>query len=144
MSTEVRTYASSRVLVIIGGVPMTGLGPDTFISIAPAADRVTAASGADGEIARSVSSNRMHTMTVTLQQTSPSNDILSAFASVDDLTGGAVIPVLVQDLTGRTLFAASQAWISGLPTIEFGAEAGTREWTFTTGAPNVLTIGGNL
>jgi hypothetical protein len=144
MSTEVRTYASGRVLVLVGGVPMTGLAEDTFVEIAPMTDRVTSASGADGEIARSVSSDRRHTVTITLQQTSPSNDVLSAFATADLYTGGAVIPVMVQDLSGRTLFAASQGWISTMPSITFGAEVGTREWGLTTGAPNIFTVGGNL
>lgn len=144
LSNEVRTYASSQVLIIFGGVPLTGLAPDTFVSFAPSVARVTSAVGADGEIARSVSSNRMWAGTVNLQQTSPSNDVLSGFAAADELTGGAVLPLLIQDLSGRTLLGFSQAWISALPTIEYGSEAGTREWGFETGAPNVVLIGGNL
>jgi hypothetical protein len=144
MASEVRTYGSGQVLVLVGGVPLTGLGEDTFVEIAPMTDRVTSAVGADGEIARSISSDRRHTVTITLQQTSPSNDILSGFAQVDELTGSAVLPVLVQDLTGRTMFAASQGWISGMPTVSFGNEVGTREWVLTTGKPTIFTVGGNL
>jgi hypothetical protein len=145
MASEVRTYASERVLLIVGGIPLTGLAEDTFVEIAPSADRVTAAVGADGEIARSISSNRMHTVTITLQATSPSNDVLSGFMMMDKVTGGGgVIPVMVSDLSGRTMFAASQAWITATPSVSFGGEAGTREWTLATGEPETFTIGGNL
>lgn len=144
MSTEARTYNSSRVLVVVGGIPLTGLAEDTFVEITPAAARVTASVGADGEIARSINPNRMHTVTITLQATSASNDALSGLAFVDESTdGGGVFPILIQDLSGRTMFAASQAWISSLPSITFGAEAGEREWTITTGRPSAFMIGGN-
>lgn len=144
MSTEVRSYNSSRVLIIVGGIPLTGLATDTFVEIAPAADRVSASVGADGEVARSINPNRMHSVTITLQGTSFSNDVLSGLAAVDEATdGGGVFPLLVQDLSGRTMFAASQAWISALPSITFGSEASDREWGLMTGRPSVFMVGGN-
>lgn len=145
MSTQLRNYSSASVLIVAGGIPLSGMADDTFVEIAPVADRVSAMVGADGEIARSINPNRMHTVTITLQATSASNDILSGLAAVDDMTsGGGVFPISVQDLSGRTLFAASQAWVSALPTITFGAEAGTREWTLTTGQPSAFMVGGNF
>jgi hypothetical protein len=143
MANEVRSYASDRVLVIYGGVPLTGLSPDTFVSFGPVAPRFTSEVGADGDVARSRSSNKMWTGTITLQAVSPSNDVMSTFATVDDLTGGGTYPLIVQDLSGRTLLAFSQTWIAGYPTIEFGSEAGSREWGIECMAPTVVTIGGN-
>jgi hypothetical protein len=143
MANEVRSYASDQVLVIYGGVPLVGLAPDTFVSFAPVAPRFTSVVGADGDIARSRSSNKMWTGTITLQAVSPSNDVMSGFATVDDLVGGGVYPLMVQDLSGRTLLAFSQTWISGWPTIEFGSDAGTREWAIEATAPTVVSIGGN-
>jgi len=141
---EVRTYAPDRILVLVGGIPMNGYAEDTFVEIAPAADMVTSQSGADGEVARSLSTDRRCTITITLQQTSPANDVLSGWLATDQMTGGTMFPVAVQDLRGRTMFAASQAWISRQPTVGFGREVGTREWQIQTGPPSVYFVGGSL
>ena len=143
-STEVRTYNPDRIVLLLGGVQAQGFDEDTFIEIAPLADAVTSKAGADGEVARSIGTDLRHTITITLMQTSPTNDVLSGLAAADRLTcGGAAFPVLVQDLCGRTFFAAASAWVSQRPTQAFGREVGNRVWQLTTGAPTVSLIGGN-
>lgn len=141
-SQEIRTYSPDRVVVLVGGVPMTGYGEDQFIEIAPVADLSTSQVGADGEIARSVSTNKLCTITLTLQQTSASNDVLSALIEVDAVTGGVLLPVTVQDLRGRTVFLASQTWISKRPTLTFGREVAERVWELQ-GVPSIWIAGGN-
>lgn len=140
----VRTYAPDKILMLVNAVPMTGFAEDSFISIAPNADMSTIQVGADGEVARSLGTNRTCTVTLSLQQTSPSNDVLSALIDVDAVTGGVLFPVTVQDLLGRSIFVASQGWISRRPTIAFGREAGNREWTILTGAASVWFSGGSF
>lgn len=143
-STEVRTYNPDRIVLLVGGAQMQGYAEDQFVEIAPMSDRVVSKSGADGEVARAISTDRRHTVTITLQQTSPSNDILSGFAKADDLTcGGAAFPILVQDLCGRTMFAATSAWVSKAPSITFGREVSDRVWEITTGNPTIWFAGGN-
>lgn len=142
--TVVRTYAPDKILVLIGTVPMTGFAEDTFVSIAPRADLSTIQVGADGEVARSIGTDKTHEITLTLQQTSPGNDVLSSLMEVDSIAGTALFPVTIQDLLGRSIFVVPQAWISRRPTIEYGREAGNREWTILTGAPSVWFAGGNL
>lgn len=145
MAGEVRTYNSARVLVLVGGVPLQGFAEGTFVEIAPQADRVSSKAGADGEVARSIVPDKRHMITITLQQTSPSNDVLSGMAAADELSGGGLpVPVLVQDLSGRTVFATDVGWISKAPSLSFGAESGEREWTIETGRPSVFIVGGNL
>lgn len=142
--TTVRTYSPERVIVLVGGVPMTGYADGTFVEITPLADLSTMQVGADGEVARSISTNKCCTVAITLQQTSPSNDILSSMIEVDALTGGVLFPVTVQDLIGRTVFAVSQAWISARPTLTFATEVSDRSWTITTGGPSVWFAGGSI
>ena len=145
MSGEVRTYNPARVLVLVAAIPMQGFSDGTFVEIAPMADRVSSKSGADGEVARSISSDKRHTVTITLQQTSPSNDVLSGMALADELSGGGLpVPIMVQDLSGRTLFAADRGWIRSVPSQAFGVEVNDREWVLETGKPAVNIIGGNL
>jgi hypothetical protein len=142
--TTVRTYSPDRVIVLVGGVLMSGFAEDTFVEIAPVADLSTSQSGADGEVARAISTDKRCTVTVTLQQTSPANDALSTMIEVDALAGGTLFPLTVQDLRGRSLFVASQAWISKRPTMTFGREINERVWEITTGGPSVWFAGGNL
>jgi len=140
----VRTYNAAKILVIFNGVPLSGYADGTFVSIEMQNDGITTQVGADGEVARAVNSDRRCTVTVTLQQTSISNDFLSTMFSTDILTcGGLMGPILVQDLCGETLFAASYAWIVKPANAEFGKEIATRAWAIHTGNPAVYNIGGN-
>lgn len=140
-----RSYNSAKVSVIFGGSALSGFADGTFVGIVMQNDGITTQVGADGEIARAVNTDRRCTVTVTLQQTSPSNDFLSTFFAVDVLTcGGRVAPILIQDLCGTTLFEAPEAWIVKPADAEFGKEILTRAWAIHTGAPAVYNIGGNL
>ena len=141
---EVRTYASDRVMVIVGGIPMTGTAPDTFVNITPMNDMVSSQVGSDGEVARSRNADRRTTIEITLLGTSPSNDVLSGMVAADELSGSAMFPVTVQDLRGTTMFLAPQAWIRRKPDIGFGGEVANRTWTIEAGAPSVHHVGGNL
>jgi len=140
----IRTYNAAKVVVIYNGFSITGFADGTFINITMQNDGITTQVGADGELARAVNADRRCIVTVTLQQTSPANDFLSAMFMVDALTcGGRIGPILVQDLCGDTLFAASEAWIVKPADIEFGKEVTTRAWAIHTGAPGVYLVGGN-
>lgn len=139
----VRTYNPSRVVIIMNGLPMSGFADGTFLNVTMAADGVVTQVGADGEIARAVNTDRRCTVTITLQQTSPSNAFLSGLFEMDTLTcGGTIGPILVQDLCGSTLFMAAQAWVVKPADMEFAKEVGTRAWQIETGAPSVYLVGG--
>ena len=94
------TYDPSRVTVTVGAAVLSGFAEDTFISIEEIGDGVTSVSGADGEVARAMSSDRRCRVTITLQQTSTGNDILSALLQADRISGGdGIFPITVADLT---------------------------------------------
>lgn len=125
----VRTYDPKRISIVIGSHIVSGYAEDTFLSIEPTGDGTQSTSGADGEVARSLSNNRLHRITLTLQQTSMSNNALSDLLALDRASGGGgIVPLQVRDLRGDSLFAASQAWVVQNPTQEFGSEVGDREW----------------
>ncbi len=142
--TEVSTYNPASVLVIIGGVPVSGYADGTFIEISALSDGVTSVAGADGEIARAIGTDNRHSVNLTLLQTSSSNDVLSSLHALDRKSSGGVMqPVLVQDLSGRTLFAASKAWIKKSANVSFGKTVEGRQWMMETGEPTTYVIGGN-
>lgn len=138
----VKTYDPKKVAIVIGGVPMSGFADDTFVKVSRKEDLFTMYVGADGETARAKSNNRSGEMTLTLAQTSPSNDVLSAFHLADELDNAGVVPILIKDLSGTSVFFSAAGWIRKAPDAEFGKEINTREWVFDLAAVDVF-VGGN-
>ncbi len=139
----VKTYDSSQVIITFGPHIITGYAEDTFISVEEMGDGISSVVGANGEKARSMSQNRSLQITLTLLQTSKSNDVLSAAAEFDRASHGqGALPMAITDLTGRTLIADPSSWVVKKPNSEFGATVGTREWTLETSNDAIYHIGG--
>ncbi|MDB5849791.1 MAG: hypothetical protein JWP29_3543 [Rhodoferax sp.] len=128
---EVRTYDASKVLISVGGFPISGFADGTFVTVTEMTEGVASQAGADGEVARSMSNDPRVTVVITLQQTSLSNQVLSTLYRVDKLSGSGVVPLAIEDLLGGMLFFAGQAWITKAAEAGFGKEVGTRAWTIT-------------
>lgn len=140
---EVKTYDAKRINITIGSHIVKGYAADTFLTIEGDGDGTQAQSGADGEVARSLSNNRLTTLTLTLQQTSDSNDFLSDLLKRDRASGGGgIVALQVVDLRGTSVFAASQAWVVKFANQEFGAEVSDREWTLQ-GVETDANVGGS-
>lgn len=143
MALQTYSYSPDKIVVLVNGIPLTGYGEGDAIEIAPMSDLSTSKVGIDGDVTRSMSTDRRCRLTVRLMQSSPSNDMLSALVGVDQITGGRMFPVTVMDLLGRTLVVAAQSWIATRPTVTFGREATEREWTFETGSLSEWFAGGS-
>lgn len=135
------TYDPSKVYIIIGGVPLSGYADGTFVTIDEMSDGVMSQAGADGEVARSMSTDRRVEVTITLQQTSLSNAILSGLYIADKISGAGIIPILVEDLTGGTEFAAGQAWINKQASRGYSKGIETREWKMTAVVATFAALG---
>ncbi len=141
----VGTYDPSQVSVIVAGLPLSGFGPDTFVSIEQDEDSFELLVGADGEAARSKTNNRSATVTLSLLQNSASNDALSALHNLDiESPGGdAIGPMLIKDNSGRAIVSAAKVWVQKPPTVEYARGVSVREWTFRTDRIEWINIGGN-
>lgn len=135
-------YDPSAVTVIYGGHIITGYADGTFVNVQRNEPMWAIKVGADGIATRVKSSNKSGRVTVTLQQSSPSNDVLSGLAIADEQAGTGALPILVRDGSGRSLATAGKAWNPQMPDAEFGKEVGDRVWVFETDSLN-LFIGGN-
>ena len=138
----VHTYAADAVQIVVGGVPISGLADGTFVSISRDEQAYNKVTGADGSTSRARTGNRSGNITITLQQTSPSNDVLSGFMLADEAGDEGVVPVLIKDTGGSTLCYASAAWVQQAPDQEFGKEISEREWTLDCARIDVF-VGGN-
>lgn len=122
------TYDPKQVSVIFGGVPLSGFADGTFINVERDNDTFSKTSGSDGIVSRAKSNDRSGTMTITLAQTSPSNDVLEAVALLDEKTNTGIVPVLVQDKSGRSKHFSALAWIRKSAPAEYSKEISNREW----------------
>lgn len=137
-----KTYDPSQVQIIVGGFQIAGFADGSFVSVVRNADAFALYMGTDGEGTRAKSNNKSGRITFTLAQSSDSNAILSGIAAADELANSGVVPVLIKDGSGNSLYAAETAWIVKYPDSEFGRELGTREWILETDSMAVF-VGGN-
>lgn len=124
----VRTFDPSQTILTVNGIPISGYADGTGIRVSRSNDMYSKSSGMDGVTSRSKSSDKSGEITITLAQTSPSNDVLSVIALADETRNAGVIPVTVADLSGRSIYASAKAWIRKPPDAEFGKEVSNREW----------------
>ena len=128
-----KTYDPSKHAIVFAGILLNkGLADGTFLTITPATPGFSTKTGADGEVTRSRSHDKVAEATLTVMQTSEINDRLTALYLADRAaTNGSGVGVFyVQDLAGTTLHMSSKAFISDDPDVELGTEATTREWAF--------------
>lgn len=138
----VKTFNPKDVVISLGGIPLSGYADGEFANIEATSDDFQMSTGADGDTSRVKLNDASGTLTLTLAMTSPSNDILSGFRSLDVRTGQGVVPLILKDLSGRTTLFSANAWVRRPPTTGFGKEISTREWTIDLADMN-LVVGGN-
>lgn len=126
----VYTFNPKNSQVIYGGKLLGGWAPDTYISIARNADMYTLAVGADSVGTRIKSNNYSGRITLTLQQTSPSNDDLNAIMKADELNDEGALSFYFQN--GNFLATAVTAWIVKRPDSEFSQSLSSRVWVLET------------
>ena len=141
MANELQTYSPDRVKILVGPHIITGVADGTFIVIEQMTDGVTSEAGAYGDVARAMSLDPRHAITLTLQQTSKSNLVLTGLYEADRLSGGSgAVPVGVTDLRGTSLFAGT-GWIVKKANATFSKGLETKEWRIE--AIGLFTNGGN-
>lgn len=133
MANILATYSNKGVLISCNGVPLEGIGPDTFVAV-EVPEAWTGASSGDGKlVTRAQTNEAMATITLTLAQGSASNQTLTDLYNLDQSTeGGSTFSILITDTNGSDRFFAEKAWVSKPANLEFAKEAGTREWSIMT------------
>jgi hypothetical protein len=138
----VKTYAPNEIQINYAGYNLRGYADGSFIRIERRENTFSLAIGADGEAARSQSANASGSVSITLMQTSVSNDVLSKLQQLDEVTGKAMAPLQVTDAKGRTVCFSQEAWVTKPANVEYGKETGNREWTLECGNLQMF-VGGN-
>lgn len=143
----VKTYDPKKMTVIFGNIIISGYDEGTFINVETEGDGIKAIIGCDQEIVRSIDpSSVLKTVTVTLLQSSSSNDKLSQIVDKDNQSGDGIMPLVIKDLTGTSYMISDQAWITKKPNLQRGKEAGDGkcEWVFQAVVPDeAFLVGGH-
>jgi len=135
-----RTYDPGEVLVLIAAIPISGFSDGTFVRVERSSDAFTKIEGVDGIISRSPNTDRSGTVSITLSQTSPSNDFLYGLAIADELSNAGVVPIFIRDRSGRSIFVSGFGWIRKVPSMEYSKSDSNREWMID--AVNLNMFGG--
>jgi hypothetical protein len=133
MSFVTKVYTGSEVTIALGPVLIeSGRADGEFLRVEQESDDTEDVAGADGEVAVSPTKDRRATLTIILLQTADANQGLSALSTLarnsPGMTG-AIVPVLVKDRNGSTLYTGQNAWIQRPPDASFDKTAQSREWT---------------
>lgn len=134
MSVRVATYDPAKISVRIAGQVISGFAPGTFLEVTYDGNLFEDDVGVDGEPVRWDSRNPFASMNLELMYSSPSNRILGLLATTDKLSQAGLLPVIVEDLSGKgrlpppRLISAS-GWVKAWPGFTWADEASTRRWT---------------
>lgn len=144
------TYSAEEVQVILeqesAGLVyrVVGFMEDSMVTITPSVDTYTPYNGADNTGARIHNGNRSANVVLSLQQTSPSNDVLTRLLQKDvrSRRNEGLFSVMIKDASGRTVATARQAYITRLPEITYTNNMSVREWNIYAYNSEIF-VGGN-
>jgi len=136
------TYSPDQVTVTFTGANIHGFIDGSFVKAERDESAFFLQIGADGEYARARNKNKAGKVTIILQQTSVSNDVMAAAAKLDELNSGGHGALIIKDLNGTTLLNAKEAWVDKIAPLDFGKDLGQREWVLRTGLLDIF-VGGN-
>lgn len=136
-------YCPDDVVCLIGGLlPVEGFVDGTFISINKDVMPFSSVKTADGQMGRLYQSDQTYTITLTLHSGSFSNDVLTKFWQLDEISQRGKFPLLFKDSSGSDLFFSNTTWIEGLPTLSKSASVDSRTWVLRS-SQAVINIGSN-
>lgn len=151
MATQrLATFAPNDVNVVITqrstGIAhiVSGFTEDSIVNIERSAETFTLYTGADNTSTRIYNANKSASITVSLQQTSASNDIFSLLYANDAASrnSSGLFSIQISDASGRSQYFSDDAYIGIVPNSAFGNTMQAREWIIQ--AHNLDTyIGGN-
>lgn len=137
------TYSPIDVTITVGGFhSVTGYADGTFVRITKDMKPFMKQRAMDGELSRMYADDDGYTVEISLQQSSPTNNIFSMLYNIDTTTSMGKVPLFIKDGRGQTTFMAATAWIEQIPEVTFSNSMEIRTWRFGC-ADAALTIGGN-
>lgn len=126
MLTGMMAYDPSQVILSLGGWEPWGFAADTKIVISKSNDIINPYSGTDGDVSLALSRNRLGTLTMSLQRTSPANEVMAAFAQTMYSTRLVAFPVYLEDPRGY--YITTIGWVQSQPDDTIGETIQENQW----------------
>lgn len=121
-----------KVNLIMAGLAIEGFQEGSGITFEPDTDVSTTSMGVDRDFTRNINTNISWSLNFTLQNGSPSNDIINSFIRTN-----ASIPFLLKDANTNNTQAVGLCYIKAMPSISSELEATGREYMFTAVDVNI-------
>ena len=137
------TFMFDKVTCTMGGSRIAGFAKGTVITVEAEEDDWIWETGADGHTTRILKPNKTAKIVFRLQQTSSTNEVLSAKRIADRKTGVGTGQFLLKDLNGTTMVTCMNTFIQKPTKIDMGDEVTPREWTII-GTDCEMYAGSNL
>ena len=146
----INTYSPSDVDLFIDGYKVTGWEK---ISIKRDRDSYTHIAGIRGKNTRVRNYDKAAIITLNVQQTSETHDILSEIHRQDTVdnetdetatTDNARLEITLKDRSGTSAFQTQDAYITGYPDLTFSQDFEDRVWVIRCLTSSTFKIGGNL
>ncbi len=132
--SQLPVYSSRDVQVSWGGIPLNGFAKDSFVTFQRNSDLTDEETGADGFTSISLNADRSGTCTMSFQQNSEANLILSGVINEQEQAGTAfkVASLTIADPSGSVIALLTNCHIKTSPevTLSETATGATRDWVF--------------
>jgi len=128
-TSTIRAFDPKMVTINWGAHLVEGFAEEK-VTISFQDDAFDLAIGCDGEASRVRKNNNSATITLTLQQTSQSNDVFSYMAIADRQANLGIMPMTIIDYSGSTKLYAASAYIVKTPDQTLSNTNNTMQWVF--------------
>lgn len=136
----VNCYSPSDVTLSFGGYQIAGW--DT-ISITRRSQGFITVPGIRGKHTRVPSGDTSATITISLLQTSQTNDVLSEIHRLDLEYGTGRIALTLKDNSGNSVFSSDEGYITGYPETVYSGGFEQRVWTIFAQTTQSYNVAGN-
>ena len=147
-TSRVATLSPIDVTVVISQAGFThvvsGYAEDSNIMVERGSDNFEKHVGVDNKTSRIYKADKSGMITLSLAQTSVSNDVLDLLQRNDAAArnSSGLFSVTVKDGSGRSVYHSLEAWVGKVPNSAFGSSMQMREWVIQA-AEMTSFIGGN-
>lgn len=131
--SNINVYSPEDVVVNwAGAFEITGFAEGTMVEASRNSPRTQTVVGAKGDVGITRSADRTGSLTLTLLQNSPSNQMLSAIINAEDLSNSLLIrgDMTIKDPSGGTLCYANRCHIQEPASVTLGDGQNAKVWVF--------------
>ncbi len=137
----INTFNPSAVHLSISGHKVHGI---TEIAVKKNSQTFEIIKGIRGKNTRKRNKDSSCIVSISLIQTSTSNDVLSEILALDKELGTGQLSLQLKDISGSTLIKSDNAFIEDYPEATFQDTIQTRTWNICCLSTSEYVIGGNV